>query len=142
MRPTWDMIWANFAKSISERSIDPRLKVGAVVVSTDNTQVLAIGYNGDEAGGSNEVESLEPGQSGCLHAEINCLIHLDFNNPKKKKMYVTHSPCRMCAKACVNAKIDEIFYLNEYRDTSGVELLKRAGIKVSHIVQITEPDNI
>ena len=135
MRPTWDKIWSDFAVSISERSIDPRLKVGAVIVTDDNTQVLAIGYNGDEAGGSNEVESLEPGQSGCLHAEINSLIHLDFNNPKNRKMYLTHSPCRMCAKACVNARISEVYYLIEYRDTSGIELLKRSGIKVTHLIQ-------
>ena len=41
----------NFAKSIAARSIDPRFKVGAVVVSADNTQVLSVGYNGDHAGG-------------------------------------------------------------------------------------------
>ena len=123
-RPTWDKIWMNFAKSISERSIDPRFKVGAVIVSEDNTQVLSMGYNGDHAGGPNEVDSLEPGQSGCIHAEINALIKLDYNNPKSKKMYVTLSPCKMCAKAIVNAGIDTVVYGEDYRDVSGVDLLK------------------
>lgn len=115
---------------ISKRSIDPRFKVGAVIVTDDNTQVLSIGYNGDQAGGNNEVESLEPGQSGCIHAEINALIKLDFNNPKKKKMYVTLSPCKMCAKAIVNASISEIIYAEEYRDRSGLDLLINAGILI------------
>lgn len=128
MRPSWDEVWASFAVTISKRSIDPRNKVGAVVVAEDNTQVLSIGYNGDQAGGSNEVESLEPGQSGCIHAEINALIKLDFNNPKKKKMYVTLSPCKMCAKAIINASINEIIYIDSYRDNSGLLLLERAGI--------------
>ena len=87
-RPTWDSIWMNFAFSMSERSYDPRHKVGAIVVTEDNTQVLAIGYNGNYAGGPNEVESNVPGQSGMLHAEINALLKMDYNNPKKKKMYV------------------------------------------------------
>ena len=133
-RPTWDEIWMKFAKSIAERSIDPRHKVGAVIISDDNTQVLSVGYNGDQEGGLNEVESLMPGESGCIHAEINALIKLDFNNPKKKKMYVTLSPCRMCAKSIVNARIDEIVYNDEYRDTSGVDILKKANLVVRQIV--------
>ena len=32
MRPEWDEIWANFAKQISRRSVDPKYKVGAVVI--------------------------------------------------------------------------------------------------------------
>ena len=118
----------NFAKSIAARSIDPRFKVGAVVVSADNTQVLSVDYNGDHAGGPNEVESTTPGQSGCIHAEINALIKLDYNNPKNKKMYVTLSPCKMCAKAIVNAGIDEVIYDETYRDDSGINLLKDSKI--------------
>lgn len=130
MRPSWDQVWSSFALIIAQRSIDPRFKVGAVIVTEDNTQVLSIGYNGDQAGGSNVVESLEPGQSGCIHAEINALIKLDFNNPKKKKMYVTLSPCKMCAKAIVNANINEVIYVEKYRDDSGILLLLESGIDV------------
>ena len=127
MRPSWDEIWMRFATNIAERSIDPRYKVGAVVVTSDNTQVLSIGYNGDEAGGANKVESTVPGQSGCIHAEINALIKLDYNSPKRKKMYVTLSPCKMCAKAVINAGISEVIYDNDYRDDAGLLLLRSAG---------------
>ena len=78
-RPTWDEGWLRTAEIISERSYDPRFKVGAVVVSDDNTQVLAVGYNGNYAGGPNEVESSEPGESGMIHAEINALLKMDYN---------------------------------------------------------------
>lgn len=139
MRPSWDEVWASFARTISKRSIDPRFKVGAIIVSGDNTQVLSVGYNGDQAGGSNEVESLEPGQSGCIHAEINALIKLDFNNPKRKIMYVTLSPCKMCAKAIINASIDEVVYLEDYRDSSGRDLLERSGTKVRNFKFDPEP---
>ena len=120
----------DFARSISRRSYDPRNQVGAIVVTDDNTQVLAVGYNGNYAGGPNQVESESPGESGMLHAEINCLLKMDYNNPKRKKMYVTLSPCRMCAKAIINAGIDEVVYDEAYRDTSGVVLLEEAGISV------------
>ena len=129
-RPEWDEIWMTFAKNMSRRSYDPRYQVGAVVVTEDNTQVLSVGYNGNHSGGPNEVESQEPGQSGMLHAEINALLKMDYNNPKRKTMYVTLSPCRMCAKAIINAGIDEVVYDEEYRDTSGVDLLRSSGVVV------------
>jgi dCMP deaminase len=129
-RPGWDDVWMDFAKTISRRSYDPRHQVGAVVVTEDNCQVLSIGYNGNYAGGPNEVESTEPGASGMIHAEINALIKLDYNNPKNKKLYLTLSPCRACAKAIVNSGIAEVIYSEQYRDVGGIELLSAAGVTV------------
>ena len=127
-RPDWEQTWMEVAHIISQRSYDKRYKVGAVVVTEDNTQLLSLGYNGNYAGGPNSADSDEPGQSGFLHAEINALLKLDYNNPKRKKMYLTLSPCQMCAKAIVNAGIDEVVYNAEYRDLSGVEILKDSGV--------------
>jgi dCMP deaminase len=129
MRPEWDEIWMSFAHLVAQRSYDPRHQVGAVVVSDDNTQVLSIGYNGNYSGGPNEAESLEPGHSGMIHAEINALIKLDYNNPKRKRMYVTMSPCRACVKAIVNGGIDEVIYDEEYRDVSGLKIFHDANIE-------------
>ena len=128
-RPSWDKVWSDVAKSISKRSYDPRYQVGAVVVTSDNTQVLSVGYNGNYSGGPNAVESEDPGHSGFIHAEINCLLKMDYNNPKKKIMYLTLSPCRMCAKAIVNAGINEVVYSEEYRCTSGLDILKESGVR-------------
>ena len=132
-RPSWDEVWMEFTSIISERSYDPRYQVGCVIVTGDNTQVLSIGYNGNYSGGPNEVESDVPGESGMIHAEINSLLKMDYNNPKYKKMYLTLSPCRMCAKAIVNAGIDELVYDESYRDSSGLDILEEAGVKVRHI---------
>jgi len=121
------------ARIISRRSYDPRHQVGAVVVTSDNTQVLSVGYNGNYTGGPNEVESEAPGESGMLHGEINALLKMDYNNPKKKIMYVTLSPCRMCAKAIVNAGVSEVVYSEEYRDTSGLKILLDSGVAVRHL---------
>jgi deoxycytidylate deaminase len=51
----------DMAHSIAKRSYDPKYKVGAIVVSADNTSVLALGYNGNFAGGPNRSDSLEQG---------------------------------------------------------------------------------
>jgi dCMP deaminase len=130
-RPTWDEVWMEMAHIIARRSYDPRYQVGTVIVTEDNTQVLSVGYNGNHTGGPNEVESTVPGESGMIHAEINALLKMDYNNPKGKTMYVTLSPCRMCAKAMVNAGIDRVVYDQEYRITSGLDVLRDSGIDVS-----------
>lgn len=133
-RLTWNQVWSSFALTISQRSTDPKFKVGCVIVPFDNTGVLSLGYNGDHKGGSNERESQESGHSGFIHAEINALIKMDFNNPKDKKMYLTHSPCKMCAKAIINADIKEVYFIEEYKnDTSGIELLIDNNISVYKI---------
>lgn len=130
-RPSWDQIWMEFAHSIARRSVDEKFKVGAVIVAEDNTQVLAIGYNGDHKGGPNQRDSQQQGQSGFLHAEINALLKCDFNNPKKKKMYLTWSPCKMCAKAIINSDIYEVIFSEMYPPAADVvDFLEEFGVKV------------
>jgi len=129
-RPTWDEIWGNFSKQISLRSPDPKHKVGAVVVNDQNTQVLSIGYNGDQKGGNNKRKSMDVGESGFIHAEINALIKLDYNDPAVKKMYLTLSPCEICAKAIINAGINEVIFLERYEQSNGIDILIDAGISV------------
>lgn len=132
-RPNWNTVWMNVAEQISTRSVDSALKVGAIITTDNNTQILSLGYNGDHAGGSNEKDSNEPGMSGFIHAEVNAIIKLDYHHPSRKKMYCTHSPCLMCAKAIINANIKEVYYKVEYRDLSGIKLLEGAGILVKKI---------
>jgi len=92
--------------------------------------MLSIGYNGNYKGGPHEPESLDAGQSGFIHSEANALIKCDFNFGKKKHMYLTHSPCRACAKLIVNAEIARVVYDVPYRDMSGLEILTSVGIEV------------
>ena len=130
-RPEWDEVWMKMAETIAERSHHPNFKVGAIIVTSDNTQVLSLGYNGNAKGMSNVPKSTKPGQCGLLHAEINALLKLDYNNPKDKVMYVTLSPCEYCAKAIVNSGIKKVVIKNMYRDSTGVNILKDSGIIIS-----------
>ncbi len=134
-RPEWNDIWKRFAFDIAKRSPDSKFQVGAVIVTEDNTQVLALGYNGDHKGGPNCRDSLETGRSGFIHAEVNALIKCDFNNPKRKKMYLTHSPCPVCAKCIVNAGIDQVLYVNDYEpDLTGIDILRSCNVSVVKLV--------
>jgi len=124
------------ARSVAERSYDPRLKVGAIIVSDDNTRLLSLGYNGNYRGGPHQPDSVDPGQSGFIHAEVNALVKCDYNFNRKKIMYLTHSPCTQCAKLIVNANISEVIYEEEYRDTSGLAILQRCGITVNRFSDV------
>jgi dCMP deaminase len=129
-RPSWDKIWMTMAETIAQRSHHSTFKVGAIIVTSDNTQVLSLGYNGNAAGMSNVPQSEEPGCSGLLHAEINALLKLDYNNPKDKVMYLTLSPCTNCAIAVINSGIKKVVYKTKYRDDTGINMLTSAGVLV------------
>ena len=139
-RPGWPEIWMSIARTIALRSYDQRLRVGAIIVSEDNSRMLSVGYNGNYKGGPNIQESTEPGQSGFIHAEVNALVKCDYNFHKKKHMYLTHSPCRACAKLIVNADISKVIYEIPYRDTSGLEILSSVGIEVFTLEEVIFKD--
>jgi len=132
-KPTWDQIWMLLAESVSDKSHDPRTKVGSVIVTEDNTCVLGLGYNGAEKGGKNEPDSLEPGKSGFIHAEANALLKFNFGDYRNKKMYVTCAPCVVCARMIINADIKTVVYRYEYRDKTGLEILEKSGINLVRV---------
>lgn len=134
-KPSWDDIWMTLAWNISQRSSDPKLKVGAVIVTQDNESVLSLGLNGDEKGGKNERDSMEVGCSGFIHAEVNAVAKLNYTDPRKRKIYLTHSPCLICARLIINANIQEVIYRSSYdSDTRGIDLLKaREDVKIRQI---------
>jgi dCMP deaminase len=134
-RLTWPEVWMNVAYNIAKRSYDEALQVGTVIVSDDNTQVLSVGYNGSYMGGPHKKESEIPGKSGFVHSELNALLKLDYNFPKKKIVYVTHSPCRMCSKYLINGGISRVVYDIPYRDTSGLDILESVGIEVLSLME-------
>lgn len=137
-RQLWPVIWMNLAKSISQRSCDCKTKVGAVIVSSDNTRVLSVGYNGTPHGFPNERDSLEEGKSGLIHAEQNCYYKLSYNENCEKVLYTLYSPCPECARGAIQCKINRVVYENIFRDASGLDILHRGGIKVFNIYEAIE----
>lgn len=131
-RPSFDEIFGEWARDLSRRSTCERTQVGCLIVSGDNCRVLAIGYNGGARGLSDACSGPEAvGTCGCLHAEQNALVKLDYNDPAYRTLYTTLSPCLMCAKLLVNARVSRVVYNEVYRDQSGITLLQQAGVLVS-----------
>jgi len=125
--PSKEFIMMNNAVCWSLASCSHSRRVGCVVGNDLCNEILSIGYNGDEMGGSNVAECLLPGESGWIHAEENALLKLGTS--KNCIMFLTDSPCEVCAKKIINSrKIKEVYYLREYRDLSGVGKLIANGI--------------
>ena len=130
------------AKTVAERSYDPRLKVGAIIVSDDNTRLLSLGYNGNYKGGPHSPDSDQAGMSGMIHAEVNCLIKADYNFNGKKIMYLTHSPCLACAKLIINGNISKVVYDVEYRDPAGIKLLESSDVEITSYADVILRDRV
>lgn len=131
-KPSLQSIWMKTAENLSERSLDTRLKVGCVITDETMSHVLGVGYNGGAKGQSDEPESLEPGKSELIHAEIQALIKCNNTIPNKT-VFLTHAPCKVCAKALVNSGVSKLYYKNVYRDDSGLQVLQKADIIVEKL---------
>lgn len=106
-----------------------RLEAGCVICDSEYNNILSFGFNGDERGGANAPLRITPGGEEFVHAEENALIKLQTD--KACVMFLTHMPCILCAKKIINSqKIKEVYYLESYRDPSGVGLLIKSGIPV------------
>lgn len=130
----WDRSYLRVAQEFAQHSHDPILKVGAVIVDQDNGSIISIGINGRGRGRPNVRLSDQPGASGMAHAEMNALARASWQGGKQYTLYVTHSPCPICAALILNVAVSRVVYGISYRDTTGVEELRAGGVEV---VQLT-----
>jgi deoxycytidylate deaminase len=117
-------------------SYDMKHQVGSIVVDKDFSNICAVGYNGNYPGGSNERDSMETGQSGFLHAEENAIIQSNLIHGEEYIMFVTMTPCSMCAKRIARKQkgIKEVIALDKYGNTTQpYEILKNAGISFTYL---------
>ena len=66
-----------------------------------------------------------------IHAEQNVIIQASLHGVSLEgaTIYVTHSPCILCAKMLVNAKIKRYVTFGSYSDDSFRDLFQEAGIE-------------
>jgi len=146
-----DEYFLKIAAVVGERSTCRRHAIGAIAVR--DKHILATGYNGAPSGFPDCLEL------GCLrdelnipsgerpeicrgvHAEQNVIIQASLHGVSLEgsTIYATHTPCVLCAKMLVNAKIKRYVSYNKYDDTtlrafvnlSGfIDLFKEAGIEL------------
>ncbi|MBI4333966.1 MAG: dCMP deaminase family protein [Chloroflexi bacterium] len=143
MRPGLDEYFLKIACVVAERSTCRRHNVGALAVR--DKHILTTGYNGAPAGLKDCLEL------GCLreelgipsgtrheicraiHAEQNVIIQAALHgvNLEGATIYCTHTPCNLCAKMLVNARIKRFVSFGKYNDISFQDLFREAGIEMA-----------
>ena len=125
----------DIAERFAKLSTARRLQVGAVIVKDDC--IIAHGYNGTPSGWDNNCEIEMPDGSlktsdDVIHAEDNAIGKLakSTNSGTGATMFITHAPCRECAKIIATAGITRVIFRDIYRDLSGIEHLEKRGVKV------------
>lgn len=70
-----------------------------------------------------------------LHAESNAIAKLARSNESGDgaDIFITHAPCMECAKLIYQSGIRRVYFGEQYRDTSGIDFLKRSGIIVTQV---------
>lgn len=130
-----DKYYIKVAQLCAKNSYAIKLQVGAVIVK--DGQIMSDGFNGTPCGFENkcEVKSMDGSLHTLdyvLHAESNAILKCAKYGraTKDSTIYITHSPCIDCAKLIIQAGIIRVVYLEEYKNSYGIELLKRANINV------------
>ena len=144
-RPGADEYFLKIALVVAERATCRRHHVGAVAVR--DKHILATGYNGAPAGLPDCLEL------GCLrdendipsgtrheicrgiHAEQNVIIQASLHGVSLSgsTIYCTHTPCILCAKMLVNARIERFVSFGSYSDDAFIPLFTEAGIPFDNL---------
>lgn len=126
-------IFKEFTLGLATLSKCTERHVAAIITDSKLTQVYSIGVNGGPKHSANCL-CVTDGKYGCIHAEINALIKCT-NTDKNKVMFVTLQPCKQCAAAIINAPggFKTVYYMEEWKDDAGIQLLTKAGIHVARI---------
>ena len=123
------------AETWAKLSYCKRRQVGAIIVK--NRMIISDGYNGTPTGFENICEDENNYTKWyVLHAEANAILKVASSTQSCNgaTLYVTLSPCRECSKLIHQSGISRVVYSEAYKDLSGVEFLKKAGVIVNQIV--------
>ena len=133
----YDKAYLKMAREWGNLSYCERRKVGALIVK--DRMIISDGYNGTPTGMENICEDEDNYTKWyVLHAEANAIMKVASSTQSCSgaTLYVTLSPCKDCSKLIYQAGIVRVVYIEQYKDTTGIDFLKDAGVEV---VQIANP---
>ena len=130
MRIPWEEYALNIAETVSSRSEDHFVKVGACALNEQH-MVVAVGYNGLATGkdvGYDFWRNRDHRRKFMIHAEVNCLSL--FKKGEAQMLAVTLLPCSSCATMIASYGIETVIYKDIYhRDTKALNIFDFYGIK-------------
>jgi len=131
------------AKLMSLRATCLRKSAGCIIVK--DFRVISTGYSGSPPGmvhcideGTCELDSLTGGCIRTQHAEANAIAWAARSgiNVNGGIMYTTLSPCLACAKMIAMSGINEVVYLEQYRNNEGNKYLNHSGVISRHAASV------
>jgi len=130
----YDIAYLKMAVEWSKLSYCKRRQVGSLIVK--DKMIISDGYNGTPSGFENFCED-ENGYTKwyVLHAEANAILKVASSTHacQGATLYITMSPCQGCSKLIHQAGIKRVVFIEAYKDTSGVDFLKKAGVSITQI---------
>lgn len=135
----FDKAYLRIAREWSKLSHCNRKQVGALIVK--DRMIISDGYNGTPSGFENFCED-EEGYTKwyVLHAEANAILKVagSTQSCKDATLYITMSPCKECSKLIHQSGISRLVYQIDYKDNSGLEFLKKAGVELQQITELED----
>ncbi len=130
----YDKAYLRMAEEWGKLSFCERKQVGAIIVK--DRMIISDGYNGTPTGFENICED-EEGYTKwyVLHAEANAIskVASSTQSCEGSTLYLTLSPCKECSKLIHQSGIKRVVYQKAYKDTSGLQFLKKAGVALDHM---------
>ena len=130
----YDKAYLKMAATWGQLSYCERKKVGALIVK--DRMIISDGFNGTPSGYKNVCEDEEHFTKWyVLHAEANAILTVAASTQScmGATLYITLSPCRDCSKLIHQAGIVRVVYAKTYKDATGLEFLKKAGVKLKYV---------
>ena len=131
--------FTDILKSIRDISNSSTTKVGCMALRKDFSKIASFGYNGSYSGAGlntetgTEEDSLDPGESGFIHAEVNMIAKFKEHDPENYIVLLTLSPCKMCTKILINAGFKHVYWIDDYRNLDHLEIFEQCKITNGHI---------
>ena len=146
-------VFLEMAKTLAQLGTCDRAEVGAIIIK--DGRCISWGYNGAPPGlphcdGNHhgwkdhmppaiirdqelkwvDVQLQSYGCRNTTHAEANALAFAARQgiSTDGAQLFTTVSPCETCSKLIIAAGITDVFFSEEYRDTSGIKLLDKACV--------------
>ncbi|HSD13656.1 MAG TPA: dCMP deaminase family protein [Flavobacterium sp.] len=133
----YDKAYLRIAKEWGQLSYCQRKKVGAIIVK--DRMIISDGYNGTPSGFENCCEDDEGLTKWyVLHAEANAIskVARSTQSCEGATLYITLSPCKECSKLIHQSGVKRVVYHEGYKDDSGLEFLRKAGVEVDIIHEL------
>ena len=135
-RLDWDRYFMSIAILGSIRSTCDRLKVGCVLVK--NNRLVSMGYNGFLPKSNHVSRVRNNHEQSTIHAEQNAISDAASRGVSVNDCtaYITHFPCINCFKILIASGINNIIYLDDYKNDDIINQLIEDRDKDSDKIKI------